>query len=525
MQNAQTVLLQTIEGLIEENEIEKALDALLELDKQTQAGIRSDVILASGNFREASKQYQRQLIGFDEYSRFSARTKYGLLELMKEVPRKVALNAKIRSLSSYQFDVPDDARLEKILGAGSHLLKINWLEKALAASKAVCRVVCADGNLGTGFLTKEGYVFTNHHVIGSAEVAKTARLEFNYEIGSDGNAKSRISYELDHTDFVTSSSNELDFARIKVFNRVDAPLSQWGYVDFDLEAIPTVGDAVTIVQHPKGEDKQIALNSNDVLGQLNQHLFYMTDTEPGSSGSPVFNKDWKVVAIHHAGKTDLEGGMIINAKGERRGANRGVLFRNIFAFIGGGKGVSVTGSNRSGSEHESTSTTSKSQEVHITQPKVETPPPKESPTQVAVSATPKFLVIYDIADSMQSQMLNKHLNVLKITKKIRIYNVQEALGGEDSIARAQAELAEADYILALVTVNLFNSTEWFGMLHEAMENGRRIIPIRIEKADYEGTGLEKMKSLPTMGRTISDFATLDAAYTDVVSELKKLLPK
>ncbi|MFN0033677.1 MAG: trypsin-like peptidase domain-containing protein [Saprospiraceae bacterium] len=329
MQNAQILRLQTIEGLLEDNEVEKALEALLDLDKETEAGIRQDVILASGNFREAAKQYQRQLIGFDEYSRFAARTRFALLELMKDVPRKVARNAKIHSVSAFQFDVPDGATLEKVLGQTSHILKIGWLDKARAASNAVCRVVCEDGNLGTGFLTKEGYVFTNNHVIGSAEVAKTARLEFNYEEG-----KTRTAYEIDATDFKTSPPSEFDFARVKVIDRADAPISQWGFVEFDPEAVPAVGEAVTIIQHPKGEDKQIALNANEVLGQLKQHIFYSTDTEKGSSGSPIFNKDWKVVAIHHAGKTKEEGGLVVNAKGDVRPANRGILFRDIFAFIG-----------------------------------------------------------------------------------------------------------------------------------------------------------------------------------------------
>ena len=29
-------------------------------------------------------------------------------------------------------------------------------------------------------------------------------------------------------------------------------------------------------------------------------LRYQTNTEDGSSGSPVFNREWRVVALHHA---------------------------------------------------------------------------------------------------------------------------------------------------------------------------------------------------------------------------------
>jgi len=334
MQNAQTVYIETIEGLLQENEIDKALEALLELDRKTQADIKQDVLMISGNYRQAAKMFQQGLLDFNQFSQQSARVRYGLLEMMKGIPRRIELNARIRNLDTFQFSVPDEARLEKIIGGQNNLLKINWLEKALAASKTVCRVVCADGNLGTGFLTREGYVFTNNHVIGNADVAKTARLEFNYEVGADGKTKSRVAYNLDPSDFKSSTPDKLDFARVKVIDRSDAPLSQWGFVEFDPDAIPAVGESVTIIQHPKGEDKQIALNANEVLGQLNQHLFYTTDTEPGSSGSPVFTKDWKVVAIHHAGKTDAEGGMVINAQGDKKGANRGILFRDIFQFIG-----------------------------------------------------------------------------------------------------------------------------------------------------------------------------------------------
>ncbi|MCC6459300.1 MAG: trypsin-like peptidase domain-containing protein, partial [Saprospiraceae bacterium] len=208
MQNAQVIYLQTIEGLLEDNELEKALDALLDLDKQTQAGIRQDVVLQSGNFKEASKMFQRGMISFDEYSRISARTRFGLLELMKEVPRRIDHDAQVRNLSTFQFSVPDAPRLEKIIGPGSNLLKINWLEKAVQASKAVCRVVCADGELGTGFLSRDGYIFTNNHVLPSADIAREARVEFNYELDASGRTKTRSAYRLDPADFVTSTPDQ-----------------------------------------------------------------------------------------------------------------------------------------------------------------------------------------------------------------------------------------------------------------------------------------------------------------------------
>lgn len=326
MQNAQTLVLETVNGLIEENEIEKALDTLKDLDKQAGADIWQDLTLQYSNFRSAKKAQIEGRINYEEFRRYEAQTRFALTEIMKSIPRKVALNAKIKSIGAFEFQIPDAVKLEKLLGGKSNLVTVDWLEKARTAANAVCRVVCADGNVGTGFLTQDGYVFTNNHVILNQESAKTARLEFNYEVG-----KTVTSYQIDAADFRSSPPSELDFARVKVIDRPDAPLSTWGFVSFETETLPLVGEDVTIIQHPLGEVKKF--KSDEVLGQLNQHLFYTTETEPGSSGSPVLNKDCKVIALHHAGKTQAEGGMIINAKGDRAGANRGILFREIFAFL------------------------------------------------------------------------------------------------------------------------------------------------------------------------------------------------
>jgi endonuclease G len=70
-----------------------------------------------------------------------------------------------------------------------------------------------------------------------------------------------------------------------------------------------VGESLNIIQHPNGEPKQLALRENKLLDVLPQFLHYHTDTAPGSSGSPVFNDQWEVVALHHSGvpRTDAQG--------------------------------------------------------------------------------------------------------------------------------------------------------------------------------------------------------------------------
>jgi endonuclease G len=54
------------------------------------------------------------------------------------------------------------------------------------------------------------------------------------------------------------------------------------------------------VQHPEGQKKQVALRDNRIVDVLDNFLHYEADTQPGSSGSPVFNDQWDLVALHHA---------------------------------------------------------------------------------------------------------------------------------------------------------------------------------------------------------------------------------
>ena len=63
-----------------------------------------------------------------------------------------------------------------------------------------------------------------------------------------------------------------------------------------------LGDFATIIQHPEGNPKQIALRNNSIIDMsLADALIYVSDTAPGSSGAPVFNNEWQVIALHSAG--------------------------------------------------------------------------------------------------------------------------------------------------------------------------------------------------------------------------------
>lgn len=375
---------------------------------------------------------------------------------------------------------------------------------------------------------------------------KSARVEFNYRMNAAGQIEQRSAYQLDVSTFIASPPDQLDFARVKIIDNPSDPLSQWGYAEIDPTAIPINGEPATIIQHPKGQDMQIALNSNDVVSVWNQYLFYKADTEPGSSGSPVFNRDWKVVALHHAGKTYAEGGIQINAKGDKMGANRGILFGHILEFIkNGGHPVGNTGGQESFTvtpeptvihqpditPEAPVNTTVKPEEPAKTTVTT-TPETKPQPTPAPVApiaflnTPPKIVMVYDLQDEPRAAQLNKHLTVLKLTKKIGVYNVQKVAAGEDVIASADREIASADFVFTLISSNLFNEEAlWLIKSLDAIGAGKKVIPVLLDKTDIDGTGLEKLRSLPSLNRTVTDFPNPEAAYSDIVEEIKRLISK
>lgn len=60
------------------------------------------------------------------------------------------------------------------------------------------------------------------------------------------------------------------------------------------------GESMVIIQHPRGREKEIVLFNNRIQMISENLLHYEADADRGSSGSPVFNSDWQLVALHHA---------------------------------------------------------------------------------------------------------------------------------------------------------------------------------------------------------------------------------
>lgn len=200
----------------------------------------------------------------------------------------------------------DRGEERQIVADDQTLLDVAFLAKGVRAAAAVCRLTVTfpsgKAYYGTAFRVGPSTLLTNHHVLYDGDVpAVQVEAAFGLEVDVDGSLRAPTIL----TGNVTSIRGERndDYALISVDGLSEdvttLPLSDG--------APPRVDERVVIIQHPNGLPKKVALAHNLVRFVSDDVVQYWTDTEAGSSGSPVFNERWQVVALHHQWVESPEG--------------------------------------------------------------------------------------------------------------------------------------------------------------------------------------------------------------------------
>lgn len=200
---------------------------------------------------------------------------------------------------------PSTTQLEKVLGMRSAFVDPVTLPAVIAAARSVVRIAASfdvGPKYGTGFLIAAGRVLTNHHVLyENGKAASALEVWLDYESDAAGAVPAPVVVGAE-----VGSIRGVKADDVGVFD-LSAALDR---AKLELSEQPAQVEAkVAIVQHPMGMPKQIAFHT--VVDVKDGLVRYLTDTEPGSSGSPVLNRRGQVVALHHA-STDvrLKGGQV-----------------------------------------------------------------------------------------------------------------------------------------------------------------------------------------------------------------------
>ena len=161
-----------------------------------------------------------------------------------------------------------------------------------------------DQGFGTGFLVGPSHVLTCYHVMPKKEDADSSEIVFTTDNLS-------VTYAFVDNAIVCSSPKEdLDFSIMHVKHGTDGkpPGSRLGYYglrsSYDKRnSLYANATLLNIIHYPGGQPEQqyeLRGRSLKFLGLPPQDKFIAYDalTDHGSSGAPVFNDVWRVVALH-----------------------------------------------------------------------------------------------------------------------------------------------------------------------------------------------------------------------------------
>ena len=169
---------------------------------------------------------------------------------------------------------------------------------------------------GTGWMIAPGLLITNYHVIDARDrrpspwgAGELRSKQSDFELQAI-NSLARFDFKAENVNTKITESKitkviavnpKLDYAILalgdspNINDRVPLPLAQQPQT-------LVKGERINIVQHPRGGPLHYAIRNNFFVRMSEKpgFLLYQTDTETGSSGSPVLNDDWKVIGLHRA---------------------------------------------------------------------------------------------------------------------------------------------------------------------------------------------------------------------------------
>jgi Trypsin-like peptidase domain/Tetratricopeptide Repeats-Sensor len=260
--------------------------------------------------------------------------------LLKRDGGQVEVEAPLEQARRIEACESGEMDFEAILGEHRYR-NLRWYRGGLERAAFVAKIVDLNGQgVGTGFLlSREDLapelhgawaLLTNAHVVSEddAELQRTPpsyppdRVRVQFEL-SEGETEE---YEVTRI-LASSARDELDFSLLQLDREVEVD----GAFPVSKRLPRNDGkQRVYVIGHPRGGGLSFSLDDNLLLDHESPRVHYRAPTEGGSSGSPVFNEEWRLIALHHAGGMRMR--RLNGGEGEYP-ANQGISIQAVIESI------------------------------------------------------------------------------------------------------------------------------------------------------------------------------------------------
>lgn len=365
-----------------------------------------------------------------------------------------------------------DRAFERVFGSAS-AVTYHWYQQGLQRARAVGRVEDRYGRaMGTGFLIRatdlvpnskpnDLLFITNAHVLGRSNPdalrPEEAVVRFEAVHATRTFGVQELVWE--------SPVSELDATILSLEKNPDAveplPLAPADEPIF----VEGVDRRFYAIGYPLGGTLAVSLQDNTQVGWRRPRLHYRTPTEPGSSGSPIFDDSWRLIALHHAGSKEMAR---LDGHPGTYEANEGIWIHQIVKQL-----------------------------RHSTAPSA-----TQAPAQVVAprAARRKIFVSYCHKDKKYAGELEKFLKPFERASRILKWDDKDLQPGSDWLSEIRAALLDCRVAVMLVSQDYlasdFVSREEFPQILEGAEKGDLTIYwIAVRPAVVDSTSLGKYQAV------------------------------
>jgi len=245
----------------------------------------------------------------------------------------------------HQMAAVSEASYEKVLGdIGAKTY--TWMQNGFRTAESVALIRQNGRGIGTGFLVRGGdlnpdlgdelFILTNAHVVSDPPIGNAAHhseVSVSFEVAPVVEGKTYSVREV----VWNSPPDQYDASLLRLDTDLNGKLKPLKFSPNLPLLNPDRPQRVYIIGHPGGGEISFSFQDNKLLDYENGvmeneddtsplRIHYHTPTEPGSSGSPVFNGNWLAIALHHAGSKNMNR---LNGEPGTYPANEGIWIQSI----------------------------------------------------------------------------------------------------------------------------------------------------------------------------------------------------